>query len=87
MSVLPTCPERVLYQQESSLNSPISPAPCEALYFSAGSSCGFTSVAQTDVEQAGGGGFFPLLSLEVEEESPQAQQGLGSHLLKSNQGH
>lgn len=67
MSVLPTCPKRVLYQQESGLKSLISPAPCEALHFPAVSSCGFTSVAQTDVEQAGGEGFFLLLCLEVEE--------------------
>lgn len=67
MSVLPTCPKRVLYQQESGLKSLISSAPCKALHFSAVPSCSFTSVAQTDVGQAGGGGFFPLLCLEVEE--------------------
>lgn len=67
MSVLTTCPERVLYQQESGLKSLISPAPFDTLHFSAVSSCGFTSVAQTDVEQPGGGGFFPLLHSEVEE--------------------
>lgn len=58
MSVLPTCPKRVLYQQESGLKSLISPAPCQALHFSAVSSCGFTAVAQTDVEQAEGGDSF-----------------------------
>lgn len=90
MSVLPTCPERVLYQQESGLKSLISPAPFEALHFPAVLSCGFTSVAQTDVKEPGGGGSSPCSVQRLRNNHPEHSRVLGQFtkmVSRSTDGH